>query len=92
MITGPGGYLQWVEYDPMSFKVISTDVSLKRAANEQYVDIIRGSQGITTKLVLAFSILCQARLSLLQMAFPSPLALEGCWIRADLFRFLPSST
>ena len=51
MITGPGGYLQWVEYDPMSFKVVSPGLSLKRAANEQHVDIIRGPQGVTTKLV-----------------------------------------
>ncbi|KAL8673086.1 MAG: hypothetical protein Q9168_002469 [Polycauliona sp. 1 TL-2023] len=44
----PGGYLQWVEYDPTTFKVISIDSSLKQTANEKHVSIIRGPGGVTT--------------------------------------------
>ena len=51
MVVGPGGYLQWVEYDPISFSLISPDVSLKRDASEQYVDIMRESQSLISKLV-----------------------------------------
>ena len=47
----PGGYLQWVEYDPMSFRVVSPDLSLKQTANERHVEIVRGPQGSTTESV-----------------------------------------
>ena len=49
--TEPGGYLQWVEYDPVSFKVVSPDPSLKQSANEKHVQIIRGPEGKATELV-----------------------------------------
>ncbi|KAL8642877.1 MAG: hypothetical protein Q9228_000466 [Teloschistes exilis] len=44
----PGGFLQWVEYDPTSFRVVSPDPALKQTANEQHVQIIRGPQGVAT--------------------------------------------
>lgn len=47
----PGGYLQWVEYDPISFKVVSPDLSLKQNANEKHVQIIRGPEDKATELV-----------------------------------------
>lgn len=47
----PGGYLQWVEYDPISFKVVSTYPSTKRTANEKHVHIIKGPNGQATELV-----------------------------------------
>ncbi len=47
----PGGYLQWVEYDPISFKVVSPDPSLKQSANEKHVHIIRGPDGKATESV-----------------------------------------
>ena len=47
----PGGYLQWVEYDPMSFKVVSPDPSAEQNANEQHVHIIKGPNGQATELV-----------------------------------------
>ena len=47
----PGGYLQWVEYDPVSFKVVAQDPSLKQSANEKHVEIIRGPQGKATECV-----------------------------------------
>ena len=52
-ITGsePGGYLQWVEYDPISFRVVSPNPSLKQSANEKHVQIIRGPDGNATELV-----------------------------------------
>lgn len=45
----PGGFLQWVEYDPASFKVVSPDPSLKQSANEKHVEIIRGPEGVVTR-------------------------------------------
>lgn len=48
----PGGYLQWVEYDPVSFKVVSPDPSLRQSANEKHVQIIRGPEGKAIELVL----------------------------------------
>lgn len=45
----PGGYLQWVEYDPTSFEVVLPDSSLKRNANDQHVQIICGPEGVATK-------------------------------------------
>lgn len=48
---GPGDYLQWVEYDPMSFRVVSPDMSLKQTANERHGEIVRGPQGSTTESV-----------------------------------------
>ncbi|KAL8728212.1 MAG: hypothetical protein Q9181_005425 [Wetmoreana brouardii] len=44
----PGGFLQRVEYDPTSFRVVSPEPSLKRSANEKHVQIIRGPEGVTT--------------------------------------------
>ena len=44
----PGGFLQWVEYDPISFRVVSPEPSLKQTANEEHVEIIRGPHGIAT--------------------------------------------
>ena len=54
MITEPGGHLQWVEYDPASFEVVSPDLALKQSSNEQHIQIIRGPQGVSTKSVLVF--------------------------------------
>ena len=51
---GPGGYLQWVEYDPMSFRVVSTESSLKQTANGRHVEVIRGPQGTVTKSLWLF--------------------------------------
>ncbi|MCJ1457254.1 hypothetical protein MMC28_007621 [Mycoblastus sanguinarius] len=45
----PGGHLQWVEYDPVSFKVVSPDPLLKQSANEKHVEIIRGPEGKVTE-------------------------------------------
>ncbi|KAI4195788.1 MAG: hypothetical protein LQ350_006982 [Teloschistes chrysophthalmus] len=47
----PGGFLQWVEYNPTSFRVVSPDPALKQTANEQHVQIIRGPQGVATTWV-----------------------------------------
>lgn len=47
----PGGYLQWVEYNPISFKVVSPDPTLKQTANEKHVMIIRGPEGKATEFV-----------------------------------------
>ncbi|KAL9602211.1 MAG: hypothetical protein Q9179_002615 [Wetmoreana sp. 5 TL-2023] len=44
----PGGFLQWVEYDPTSFRVVSPEPSLKQSANDKHIQIIRGPQGIAT--------------------------------------------
>ena len=49
----PGGYLQWVEYDPSSFQVVSPDPSLKKSANEKHVQIIRGPNGEATESALS---------------------------------------
>ena len=35
---GPSGYLQWVKYDPISFRVVLPDLSLKQTANERHID------------------------------------------------------
>ena len=43
--------MQWVEYDPASFKVVSPDSSLEQSANEKHVQIIRGPEGKATELV-----------------------------------------
>ncbi|MCJ1366387.1 hypothetical protein MMC16_005515 [Acarospora aff. strigata] len=45
----PGGYLQWVEYDPISFTVVSPDPSLKQSANQKHVQIIQGPAGKATE-------------------------------------------
>ena len=47
--TEPGGYLQWVEYDPTSFRVVSPDQSLKQSANEKHIELIRGPHGSTVE-------------------------------------------
>ncbi|KAL8823772.1 MAG: hypothetical protein Q9191_005563 [Dirinaria sp. TL-2023a] len=45
----PGGFLQWVEYDPASFKVVSPDPTLKQSSSEKHVEIIRGPNGVVTR-------------------------------------------
>ena len=54
LMAEPGGYLQWVEYDPTTFEVVSPIPSLAQGANEQHVQIIRGPQGLATKFALCF--------------------------------------
>lgn len=38
----PGGYLQWVEYDPPSAYIDSTDSGLQRTATEELLATIKG--------------------------------------------------
>ena len=47
----PGGYLQWVEHDPITFRVVSPNPSLNQSANEKHIQIIKGSNGNATESV-----------------------------------------
>lgn len=38
----PGGYLQWVEYDPLSVYIDSVDSDLQRTATEKFMSTIKG--------------------------------------------------
>lgn len=94
--TEPGGYLQWVEYDPVSFKVVSPDPSLKQSANEKHVQIIRGPEGKATESVSfhrpKLRHLLRSLKNIVQVAFQPLFLSRACRISASQLHIIPSST
>jgi hypothetical protein len=47
MTVEPGGFLQLIEYEPASFKIVLPEPSLKRNATEQLFQMLRGPEWVT---------------------------------------------